>query len=139
MALRDKPVLATTIGTDIFQSGNFKWKTFNVDTSPKPLLVFTPTVEGTYPVILFYHGFAIWNSYYHNLLGHITSHGFIVVAPQLVYIFNSYNKFSFIYVFHVVMALSTFKGLYYVGCNIKCLSIIIHCNQHFKIFCTLYS
>lgn len=83
MALRDKPVLATTIGTDIFQSGNFKWKQFNVDTSPKPLLVFTPTVEGTYPVILFYHGFAIWNTYYHKLLGHITSHGFIVVAPQL--------------------------------------------------------
>lgn len=86
MALRDKPVLATTIGTNVFQSGNFKWKTFNVDTSPKPLLVFTPTVEGTYPVILFYHGFAILNSYYHKLLGHITSHGFIVVAPQLVYI-----------------------------------------------------
>ncbi|XP_045792657.1 chlorophyllase-1 [Trifolium pratense] len=76
-------VLSTTIGTNVFQIGNIKWKQFNVDTSPKPLLVFTPTVEGTYPVILFCHGFAICNSYYSKLLGHITSHGFIVVAPQL--------------------------------------------------------
>ncbi|XP_073220289.1 chlorophyllase-1-like isoform X2 [Cicer arietinum] len=88
MALIDKPLtLATTIGTNVFQSGNIHWKQFNVDTSnrncPKPLLVFTPTVEGTYPIILFCHGFGVCNSFYSNLLGHITSHGFIVVAPQL--------------------------------------------------------
>ncbi|KAI5441614.1 chlorophyllase-1 [Lathyrus oleraceus] len=86
MALRGKPLLATNtnnIGTDVFQAGNISWKQFNVNTSPKPLLVFAPTVEGTYPVILFCHGYAISNSYYSKLLGHITSHGFIVVAPQL--------------------------------------------------------
>ncbi|XP_057446991.1 chlorophyllase-1 [Lotus japonicus] len=76
-------VLATT---DVFQTGDIKWKHFNVDTSntcPKPLLVFTPTVPGTYPVILFCHGFCVLNSFYSSLLAHITSHGFIVVAPQL--------------------------------------------------------
>lgn len=105
MALIDKPLtLATTIGTNVFQSGNIQWKQFNVDISnrncPKPLLVFTPTVEGTYPIILFCHGFGVCNSFYSNLLGHITSHGFIVVAPQLVHsLYFSSNTFSFIYLF----------------------------------------
>ncbi|XP_058727304.1 chlorophyllase-1-like [Vicia villosa] len=86
MALRGKPLLATNntnLGTDVFQVGNISWKQFNVKTSPKPVLVFAPTVEGTYPVILFCHGYAISNRYYSKLLGHIASHGFIVVAPQL--------------------------------------------------------
>ncbi|XP_027357369.1 chlorophyllase-1 [Abrus precatorius] len=76
--------------TDVFQNGDIQWKQFNVDTStssssspPKPLLIFTPIVTGAYPVILFCHGFCILNSFYSKLLGHIVSHGFIVVAPQL--------------------------------------------------------
>ncbi|KAH1086155.1 hypothetical protein AAZX31_07G092300 [Glycine max] len=85
MAQRAQPVLAT----DVFQMGNIQWKQFNVDTSsasfspPKPLLIFTPTVPGAYPVILFVHGFFIRNFYYSKLLAHIVSHGFIIVAPQL--------------------------------------------------------
>jgi hypothetical protein len=123
MALRDKPVLATTIGTDVFQSGNIKWKQFNVDTSPKPLLVFTPTVKGTYPVILFCHGFAICNSYYSKLLGHITSHGYIVVAPQLVYAFT-FTHLIYLYVFHVLMTLCTFKAIInYYGFNTNILDV----------------
>ncbi|KAG4991970.1 chlorophyllase-1-like isoform X2 [Glycine soja] len=86
MAQRAEPILVTT---DVFQMGNIKWKQFNIDTSnassspPKPLLIFTPTVPGSYPVILFCHGFSLRNSYYSELLGHIASHGFIIVAPQL--------------------------------------------------------
>lgn len=83
-----QPVLATT--TDVFQTGNIKWKQLNIDTSsdsssspPKPLVIFTPTVPGAYSVILFCHGFCILNSYYSTLLSHIASHGFILVAPQL--------------------------------------------------------
>ncbi|KAG5009425.1 hypothetical protein AAZX31_07G092100 [Glycine max] len=86
MAQRAQPALATT---DVFQKGDIHWKQFNVETStassspPKPLLIFTPTVPGLYPVILFCHGFCIRTSYYSKLLAHIVSHGFILVAPQL--------------------------------------------------------
>ncbi|KAK7271220.1 hypothetical protein RJT34_26936 [Clitoria ternatea] len=76
--------------TEVFQNGNIPWKQFSVDTSttssstpPKPLLIFTPTMPGSYPVILFCHGFCISNTFYSKLLGHIVSHGFIIVAPQL--------------------------------------------------------
>ncbi|KAG5142303.1 hypothetical protein JHK82_017998 [Glycine max] len=54
MAQRAQPVLATT---DVFQKGDIHWKQFNVETStassspPKPLLIFTPAVPGSYPVI----------------------------------------------------------------------------------------
>ncbi|GLT77080.1 hypothetical protein SLA2020_486980 [Shorea laevis] len=51
---------------------------------PKPLLIFTPTTAGTYPVILFFHGFYLRNCFYTDLLNFICSHGFIIVAPQLV-------------------------------------------------------
>ncbi|CAJ1951999.1 unnamed protein product [Sphenostylis stenocarpa] len=86
MAQRTEPVVVTI---DVFQKGGIQWKQFNLDTStassspPKPLLIFTPTVPGSYPVMLFCHGFFIRNSYYSELLAHIVSHGFIVVAPQL--------------------------------------------------------
>ncbi|KAG4400634.1 hypothetical protein AAZX31_07G092200 [Glycine max] len=86
MAQRAQSVLATK---DVFQKGDFHWKQFNVETSsassstPKPLLIFTPIVPGSYPVILFCHGFFIHNSFYSEFLGHIALHGFILVAPQL--------------------------------------------------------
>ncbi|KAJ0966677.1 hypothetical protein J5N97_023594 [Dioscorea zingiberensis] len=38
---------------------------------------------GKYPVVLFLHGFFLFNHYYNQLLKHISSHGFILVAPQL--------------------------------------------------------
>ncbi|MED6196061.1 hypothetical protein PIB30_043745 [Stylosanthes scabra] len=73
------PVLAT----NVFEEGDIQWKILKVESSPKPLLVFAPTEAGTYPVILFCHGYAIRNSFYSKLLGHIASHGFIIVAPHL--------------------------------------------------------
>ncbi|KAG5037231.1 Chlorophyllase-1 [Glycine soja] len=82
MAQRAQPVLATT---DVFQKGDIHWKQFNVETStassspPKPLLIFTPAVPGSYPVILFCHGFFILNCYYSKLLARIVLHGFMIV------------------------------------------------------------
>ncbi|KAK8933765.1 hypothetical protein KSP39_PZI015409 [Platanthera zijinensis] len=50
---------------------------------PKPLLVWAPSERGEFPVLIFLHGFLLYNSFYSQLLRHISSHGFIVVAPQL--------------------------------------------------------
>ncbi|KAM0942065.1 putative chlorophyllase [Dioscorea sansibarensis] len=50
---------------------------------PKPLLIVTPSKAGKYPVVLFLHGFVLSNQSYSQLLSHISSHGFILVAPQL--------------------------------------------------------
>ncbi|CAM6101368.1 unnamed protein product [Calypogeia fissa] len=50
---------------------------------PRPLLVATPEKEGKYPVIMLQHGFTLKNSFYSQLMNHVASHGFIVVAPQM--------------------------------------------------------
>ncbi|CAN6270832.1 unnamed protein product, partial [Urochloa humidicola] len=46
-------------------------------------MVVAPMDAGKYPVLLFLHGFDINNRAYTNLLKHVASHGFIVVAPKL--------------------------------------------------------
>ncbi|KAJ8899439.1 hypothetical protein K2173_018413 [Erythroxylum novogranatense] len=76
----------STPGTlDVFGKGNLSTAYFNVRTTspPRPLLVVTPNVSGTYPVVLFLHGTYLLNSFYTDLLQHLSSHGYIVVAPQL--------------------------------------------------------
>ncbi|KAK1677480.1 hypothetical protein QYE76_038328 [Lolium multiflorum] len=50
---------------------------------PKPLLVAAPCDAGEYPVVVFLHGYLANNYFYSQLLRHVASHGFIVVAPQL--------------------------------------------------------
>ncbi|KAJ3693026.1 hypothetical protein LUZ60_012121 [Juncus effusus] len=50
---------------------------------PKSVLIASPIDMGTYPVMLLLHGFFLRNNYYQQLIQHIASHGFIVVAPQL--------------------------------------------------------
>eukprot|EP00897_Mesotaenium_endlicherianum_P010769 jgi/Mesen1/9720/ME000693S09269 len=50
---------------------------------PKPLLVAVPKGAGLVPVVQLQHGFSLQNSYYSQLISHVASHGFIVVAPQL--------------------------------------------------------
>lgn len=67
---------------------------------PKPLLIATPTEAGEYPVILFLHGYLLKNSFYSQLLIHIASHGFIVIAPQVnsfLSYFLSFFNFDFSY------------------------------------------
>ncbi len=50
---------------------------------PKPLLIAVPKAEGKYPVVQFHHGFTLQNNFYSQLIAHVASHGFIVVAPQV--------------------------------------------------------
>ncbi len=51
--------------------------------APKPLRVTAPTLAGTYPVVQFHHGFLSDRRAYDELLTHLASHGFVVVAAQL--------------------------------------------------------
>ncbi|ONI26368.1 hypothetical protein PRUPE_1G020600 [Prunus persica] len=50
---------------------------------PKPLLIGMPCEAGEFPLLLLLHGYLLSNSFYSQLIQHIASHGFIVVAPQL--------------------------------------------------------
>lgn len=52
---------------------------------PKQLLIATPseTQAGEFPVLLLLHGYLLYNSFYSQLIQHVASHGFIVIAPQL--------------------------------------------------------
>lgn len=48
-----------------------------------PLLILAPDMPGNYPVVVFQHGFMTWNEAYSEVLSHLASHGFVVVAPQM--------------------------------------------------------
>lgn len=50
---------------------------------PKPLVIAAPCDAGEYPVVVFLHGYLCNNYFYSQLLQHVASHGFIVIAPQL--------------------------------------------------------
>ncbi len=50
---------------------------------PAPLLIFAPETAGTYPVVVFHHGFITRNTAYSEVLRHLAGHGFVVVAPQM--------------------------------------------------------
>jgi chlorophyllase len=45
--------------------------------------VATPVEEGDYPVVMLLHGYLLYNSFYSQLMLHVSSHGFILIAPQL--------------------------------------------------------
>ncbi|GFY88041.1 hypothetical protein Acr_05g0016800 [Actinidia rufa] len=83
-----QPALPTAAKTNVFKEGQFIVKCTRVEESdpsspPKPLLIISPTTQAKYPLLLFFHGFMIHNTSYALLLQHISSHGYIVVAPQL--------------------------------------------------------
>ncbi len=48
-----------------------------------PLLILAPDTPGNYPVAVFQHGFMTRNEAYSEILSHLASHGFVVVAPQM--------------------------------------------------------
>ena len=57
---------------------------------PAHLFVVAPSTGGHYPVLLFKHGTFLANCAYFQLLLHIASYGYIVVAPQVyMYISNT--------------------------------------------------
>ncbi|XP_068635445.1 chlorophyllase-2 [Aristolochia californica] len=77
---------------DIFHAGNHTVSllrsepgasSFSLPSPPKPLLIASPQEAGEYPLLLFLHGYLLHNSFYSQLIVHIASHGFIVIAPQL--------------------------------------------------------
>lgn len=50
---------------------------------PKAIMIASPTDAGVYPVIVLIHGFFLQNHYYTQLVRYISSHGFIVVVPEV--------------------------------------------------------
>ncbi|KAI6683618.1 hypothetical protein NL676_029531 [Syzygium grande] len=86
---------ATT--SDVFETGKYKAALRRVEASasaascgapadppPKPLLIAFPAdAPGEFPVLVFLHGYLLYNSFYSQLILHVSSHGFVVVAPQL--------------------------------------------------------
>jgi chlorophyllase len=51
--------------------------------APKPVRLTAPTTPGTYPVVQFQHGFLSDRRAYDEVVSHLASHGFVVVAPQM--------------------------------------------------------
>jgi len=105
--------------SSIFEIGNETINTINVKSSsslPCSLLVFSPTTKGSYPVLLFFHGFMLQPSWYKSLLQHISSHRYIIVAPQVPltttssYILLTYRK-NYLhkhYSYHIVSLINNF-------------------------------
>jgi chlorophyllase len=64
-----------------------------IEKSQRSLRIAAPTVEGNvegkFPVVQFQHGFLIMNTFYSQIISHIASYGFIVVAPQMDFITGS--------------------------------------------------
>ncbi|CAI9107770.1 OLC1v1007208C1 [Oldenlandia corymbosa var. corymbosa] len=83
-----KPVEIPQISS-VFDPGNLSITSFKVENpstangKTKPLFIVAPTEEGSFPVLLFLHGYMCANTVYTQLLQHIASHGFVIVAPQL--------------------------------------------------------
>lgn len=48
-----------------------------------PVWIATPQQPGTYPLVVFQHGFLMANTYYSEMLEQVASHGFVVAAPQM--------------------------------------------------------
>lgn len=47
------------------------------------LKIFLPGAEGSYPVVIFHHGFQLGVELYASYGQHLASHGFVVVMPQM--------------------------------------------------------
>ncbi|XP_027365736.1 chlorophyllase-2, chloroplastic [Abrus precatorius] len=77
--------------TNVFYTGNYTTELLRVESEshtlnippPKSLLIATPLDAEEFPLLLFLHGYLLYNSFYSQLIQHIASHGFIVIAPQL--------------------------------------------------------
>ncbi|GFQ05586.1 chlorophyllase-1 [Phtheirospermum japonicum] len=71
----------------VFEPGSVRVKTIKVKkcdaaSPPAELLILAPEAEGNYPVLLFCHAYCTNNTWYSHILQHVSSHGYIVVAPQ---------------------------------------------------------
>ncbi|MGD8451811.1 MAG: dienelactone hydrolase family protein [Phycisphaerae bacterium] len=72
---------------DPYAPGSLAVRTVNLDCCvigvPVPLLIYAPETPGAYPIVVFFHGFLSRNVAYSEILRHVASHGFVVVAPQM--------------------------------------------------------
>ena len=57
--------------------------TASASSAPYDLDLYEPDGTGTYPVVIFHHGFILSIDAYVDMLEHLASHGFVVVCPQL--------------------------------------------------------
>lgn len=51
--------------------------------APVAMRIHVASEAGNFPVVVFQHGFMTRNSAYDEILRHVASHGFVVVAPQM--------------------------------------------------------
>ncbi|GJU83450.1 chlorophyllase, alpha/beta hydrolase fold protein [Tanacetum coccineum] len=84
--LYTESLMAPASTSTSFDNGSYTVKSTRVpkssgSTPNPPLYIVYPTEKGTYPVILFLHGFSIPNTSYSDLFDFIASHGYIVIAP----------------------------------------------------------
>ncbi|CAN6197759.1 unnamed protein product [Urochloa humidicola] len=85
-----EPAAAAATVTSVFQPGKLSVEVIQVDHDdalaapppPIPVLIAAPKDAGTYPVAMLLHGFFLQNRFYEQLLKHVASFGFIMVAPQ---------------------------------------------------------
>lgn len=67
--------------------GDLAVRTIDIDRcdpdAPTALRIHTPEMPGDYGVVLFQHGFMTRNAAYDDVLRHLSSHGFVVIAPQM--------------------------------------------------------
>ncbi|KAK1428328.1 hypothetical protein QVD17_17161 [Tagetes erecta] len=87
MVLYTESLSAPASTSTCFDKGSYTVEKKNIpksssSTTPNPpLFLVYPKEKGTYPVILFLHGFSIPNTSYSDLFEFIASHGYIIVAP----------------------------------------------------------
>lgn len=97
---KTKKKMSSSSSRHAFEDGKYKTDLLTVDSSsrccktplssspsspspPKQLLVATPVEEGEYPVVMLLHGYLLYNTFYSQLMLHVSSHGFILIAPQV--------------------------------------------------------
>ena len=92
----------------VFESGKHATKVQTVEERasseipvppPKPLLVAMPlpSQDEEFPLLVLSHGYLLYNSFYSQLIQHVASHGFIVVAPQVSLSVSLSNFLSYCY------------------------------------------
>ena len=93
---------------------------------PKQLLIATPSdaEAGEFPVLLLLHGYLLYNSFYSQLMQHIASHGFIVIAPQVSYLIMASNVFVCVFTCLLVPQVCCTVSLRYNDCG---MCYIIYC------------
>jgi len=73
--------------SDVYRPGPLEVRRLRLERcerrAPRALVIHAPAEDGRYAVVVFDHGFLLSNAYYEQMLDHMASHGFVVVAPQL--------------------------------------------------------